>query len=68
MLDDTTRVAEARALRTGAMAHVAARLGPFERPPRVIFCATDACGRRFADPRVAGLNFGIWGSVITPRG
>lgn len=67
-LDDPAFAPEASALRTAAMAHVITRLGPFETPPRVLFCRHEGCFSRFGDPRIAAQNVGRFGMVINTTG
>lgn len=67
-LDDETRYAEASALYDAAFARVSATVGTFRAPPRVIFCASEACFENFGLRKPAGHTFGTWGIVIGPRG
>ncbi|KCV83479.1 hypothetical protein ATO10_01925 [Actibacterium atlanticum] len=67
-LDDPAFTREAAALRDAAMAQVSARLGPFEVPPRVLFCRFEGCFDRFGDPRIKAQNVGRFGMVINATG
>ncbi|MEY4764234.1 MAG: hypothetical protein RI907_907 [Pseudomonadota bacterium] len=67
-VDDRQRLSEAEALRAEALAFVAHKLGAIQRPPRVIFCATEACSRSFGFKKTAAYNVGTLGAVISHRG
>jgi len=67
-IDDVARLSEARKLRADAAAFVQARLGPFERAPRVLFCTTSACSEAFGIDGPIALAFGTAGLVISDRG
>lgn len=67
-LDDPAFASEAAALRAAALVQVSARLGPFETPPRVLFCRHAGCFNRFGDPRIKAQNVGRFGMVINATG
>jgi len=58
-VEDLSTLAEARALRSDALAFVASELGPIADPPRLLFCSTQACFVQFGNPEVAA--FYMWG-------
>lgn len=67
-IEDPDSLERARSLRNDAVAFVQSRLGPFRKPPRVLFCATKTCYGRFANPQTLGINLGTMGAVINETG
>ncbi len=67
-IDDLARLDEATAIRAEAETFVTTRVGPFETPPRVLFCSTADCFARFGNPDVRGLNLGTYGMIVGPTG
>jgi len=67
-IEDTARLAQARALRAEGARFVQARFGAFERQPRVLFCTTPECSAKFGMDGPIALTFGTAGIVIGHRG
>lgn len=67
-IDDPARLAEARALKAGAVDFVAARVAPVGSMPRFVFCSTAACAARFGITRQAAHALGTQGIVVGPKG
>ena len=65
-LDDSSRVAEASALYQNALQFVGSSIGEIEEPPRVVFCASEACNESFGFKSAAN-TIGTFGIVISPR-
>lgn len=67
-IDDTARLAEARALRAEAAGYVQRVTGRFQRQPRVLFCSTPRCSAQFGLQGPKGANLGTQGIVISHLG
>jgi hypothetical protein len=67
-LDDSTRIEEARALRSEAIAFVQDNVGKLEHSPRVILCTTAACDKNFGFTGNAAYNLGAAQLVVATRG
>lgn len=67
-LEEPERRAEAEALTKDALRFVETHIAPIESPPRMLFCSSEACARRFGDPRARGLYFGPHALLINPGG
>ena len=65
-IDDLSRLAEASALYQSALQFVGSSIGEIEQPPRVVFCATEACNESFGFKSAAN-TIGTFGIVISPR-
>ena len=66
--DDPTRVHEALSLKTEAMSFVRAWAGEFDASPKMIFCTTEECDRRFGFKGNAAYNMGAAALVVASRG
>jgi hypothetical protein len=66
--DDPDRFDDAVRLYEDALRFVDATAGPIETPPRIVFCATQACFRAFGFERAAARAIGTSGIVVGPRG
>jgi hypothetical protein len=66
-LEDPARFQGAAELYRSASDFVERTVGPFRKPPRLIFCSTEKCIRSFGFESTAGA-LGRWGIVIGPRG
>ncbi len=66
--DDPSRYAEAARLYAQALRDVASEVAPIARPPRAVFCATQACFESFGFGRSAAETVGTFGIVVAPRG
>lgn len=66
-VDDVARAAEAAELYDGALRFILANVGDLQKPPRVVFCATDSCYSAFglAKPTAHTTWVGI---IVGPRG
>lgn len=66
--DDPARLAEARALKAGALDFVATRVAPVGSMPRFVFCSTADCAASFGITRQAAHALGTRGIVVGPKG
>lgn len=66
--DDPSKVMEARALKLEAVSFVERWAGRFDAAPRMIFCTTAACDKRFGFKGNAAYNFGSAALVVAARG
>lgn len=66
-VDDRARTDEAARLLADAQADVERKVGAFEQPPKVIFCATQACADYFGLGKRSAVTVGTTGTVIGPR-
>ena len=66
--DDSSKLAEALALRQEAMLFVEQNAGAFKANPRMIFCTTPQCDRTFGFTGNAAYNLGASGLVVSARG
>ena len=67
-IEETNRLAEARALVAAATHAIEARLGKFDQPPRFIFCSSQACFESFGFKKATAQTLGEAGTVVGPRG
>jgi hypothetical protein len=67
-VDDLTRLAEAVALKSEAVAYVSSRVGRFDVVPRAVFCSSAACAKSFGFTHQGAYNVGTFGLVVGPRG
>jgi len=66
-VDDVARAAEAAELYEGALLFVQTNIGEIQKPPRVVFCATDSCFSAFGLVKPAAHT--TWaGIIVGPRG
>lgn len=65
--DDPSRYAAASDLYERARRFVEASVGPIERKPRVVFCATEGCFQSFGLGRRSAATIGTVAIVISPR-
>lgn len=61
-------LAPARTLYATTREEIESLLGPFERPPRVVFCSSTSCFKSFGFKDAAAQTVGRWGIVIGPAG
>jgi len=54
-------------LTTEAIAELNQQLGPFQKSPRVIFCATWKCAAKFGLGERSAVTVGTFGSAVSPR-
>lgn len=66
--DDVARLDDAQRLYQAGYARATGAVGPFQRVPRAVFCATPACADTFGIGRRAAEAVGNLGLVIAPRG
>ena len=66
-VDDVSRHAEALALYRDAAQFVGSSLGPIERLPRAVFCATRECSEKFGATRAHAYTVGTFAIVIGER-
>jgi hypothetical protein len=66
-IDDPVRADEAQALYAEAEAYVSANVEQIGRPPKLVFCATEACAQSFGLGARAAVTVGTLGTVIGPR-
>jgi hypothetical protein len=66
-VDDPDRAGEARDLHAEAEAFVSANVEQIGRPPRLVFCSTEACAQSFGLGPRAAVTTGTLGTVIGPR-
>ena len=66
-VDDPQRLQAANALHAEAVAFVSNTVAPLQRPPRVIFCSTNACADSFGLGARSAVTVANWGIVIGPR-
>lgn len=55
-------------LQDAARTFVENRLGPFRTPPRVLFCATEACSEKFGMDGTSAFALGTQGILVHPKG
>lgn len=67
-VDDESRLDEAIALKSAAVAFVSTRVGEIRKTPRAVFCSTAACAKSFGITSQGAYNVGTFGLVIGPRG
>ncbi|MFL6697052.1 MAG: hypothetical protein ACJ8GJ_07765 [Vitreoscilla sp.] len=67
-VDDPSRLAQAQAIYRDALAFVDQSVGHIQSPPRVVFCSTLACSRRFGFTSNGAYTVGVSGIVISHRG
>ena len=67
-VDEPSRLAEAVALKSEAVAFVNSHVGRIERTPRAIFCSTSQCAQSFGFTVQGAYNVGTYGLVVGPRG
>lgn len=67
-IEDVSRIREATGLYQSALQFVDSAAGPFEKPPRAVFCSTEACFRSFGFNKASAHAVGKSGIVISPRG
>lgn len=66
--DDPTRYPEAAKLYDEALQFVAESIGPLEKRPLVVFCASEACYRAFGFRNASAESIGGFCIVVSPRG
>jgi hypothetical protein len=66
-VDDPALAGPAAALAAEAEDFVSRNIDQVGRPPRIVFCSTDACARKFGLGLRASLTLGTFGIVIGPR-
>ncbi len=66
-VDDVAKYPEAERLYAEAAHFVAATVGPVERTPKVIFCASMVCAQSFGLGARSAVTIGSFGTVIGPR-
>ena len=66
-LDDVAKTAEAESLYSDALNFVSERVARPDGPPRVIFCASQACAEHFGLGARSAITLGTAGTVIGPR-
>ena len=67
-IDDPALLQEASGLEEEAVSFVEAELGPMQKIPRLVFCSTQACARKFGFTNNGAYNVGTVGVVVGPRG
>lgn len=67
-IDDVTRLTEAEDLLASAVIEMEQTLGLLKNYPKTVFCATQACFRRFGFDQAAAGAVGRSGIVVGPRG
>ncbi|MDF3835069.1 hypothetical protein P3W85_19200 [Cupriavidus basilensis] len=67
-IDDMSRLEQARTLYSAAVDATSRKVGPFHKPPSVVFCATNACREDFGLGNRAAAAVADWGVAIAPRG
>jgi len=66
--DDPSRYREAAELYDGALAFVAASIGPLQKRPLVVFCASERCFQSFGFRNASAESIGRFCIVVSPRG
>lgn len=67
-VDDPARLGQAQMIYRDALAFVDQSVGLIKSPPRVVFCSTPSCSRRFGFTSNAAYTVGVSGIVISHRG
>jgi hypothetical protein len=67
-VDELSRLGEAVALKSEAVAFVNSHVGRIERVPRGIFCSTSQCAKSYGFTAQGAYNVGTYGFVVSPRG
>ena len=67
-IEEPSRLDEARALYDASLRFVVDTVGPFQQPPRVIFCSSKDCQNAFGFDKAAATTVGKSGIVVGPRG
>ncbi len=67
-VDDASRLEQAETIYRDALAFVDRSVGQIQSPPRMVFCSTLACSRRFGFTNNAAYTLGRSGIAISHRG
>ena len=67
-VDDPSRLGQAQAIYRDALAFVDRSVGQVRSPPRMVFCSTAACSRRFGFTSNGAYTVGVSGIAISHRG
>jgi len=67
-VDDPARLRQAQRIYSNALAFVDQNVGQIQSPPRVVFCSTAVCSRRFGFTSNGAYTVGVSGIVISHRG
>ena len=66
-VEDPSQLAQAAKLQRSAIAQVASKLLPLERPPLTVFCSTRDCYRSFGGGMERGATLFNWGVILPPE-
>ena len=66
-VEESDRIAQARALQQAALSAVARKLVPLEKAPLTVFCSSRSCYRSFGGGMERGATLLDWGVILPPE-